>query len=676
MDCVGASKYAADKNQDQKALENHRVDSLNLLVFVMLLILTVLTIWFFKHHRLRFVHETGLSLIYGLIIGAIINYTMDKKQPPSLEYSVVYNTTTFSPPDVIILKLYAWSENTSMADNKSADDVYRYGYQSRIIDVDQSRSSGIDLESKATFDPELFFNIILPPIIFNAGYHMKRKHFFKNFGTIVTYAFVGTTISSFVTGGLMYAFCLMVNIDYMGFADCLLFGTIISATDPVTVLAIFSDLNVDVDLYALVFGESVLNDAVAIVLATSIENYDSSEAGFDGMAILKCFGYFTEVFFVSLLLGSTLGCVTALLTKFTRIQDFPLLETSLFVLMSYGTFVAAEAANQSGIVAVLFCGICQAHYTFNNLSVHSKARTKEAFELLNFLMENFVFTYIGVSTFTFQQHHFHPGFIAFSFLGIIVARASNIYPLTFLLNLGRSRRITWNFQHMLMYSGLRGAMAFALAMRNTSTLSHQTVLSTTLIIVIVTVILCGGFTTQVLQWLKIRVGVEDETELQNFDSLRSSDASTTVPASARLADKARLVRVWYNIDSRLFKPLLTHVRPPLTETLPKCCLPLARLLTTTEQLLETNGTGRVRGSRGDDSDTECVLDDVDDSISRDRASSLSGSDRMGRSESVGRDELLDTSDSITTAVISGADSNKNIATGQLIFLDGPETSET
>ncbi|GAA6072376.1 sodium/hydrogen exchanger 6b isoform X1, partial [Tachysurus ichikawai] len=172
---------------------------------------------------------------------------------------------------------------------------------------------------------------------------------------------------------------------------------------------------VDVDLYALLFGESVLNDAVAIVLSSSIVAYQPSGHSFEGEAMLASLGLFLGVFSGSFLLGSAAGVLTALLTKFTRLRDFPLLETALFFLMSWSTFLLAEACSITGVVAVLFCGITQAHYTYNNLSTESKKRTKELFELLNFLAENFIFSYMGVTLFSFQHHVFNIVFISGAF---------------------------------------------------------------------------------------------------------------------------------------------------------------------------------------------------------------------------------------------------------------------
>ena len=81
----------------------------------------------------------------------------------------------------------------------------------------------------------------------------------------------------------------------------------------------------------------------------------------------------------------------------------------------------------------------------------------------------------------------------------------NIYILSFLLNLGRAKRIKYRFQHMLVFAGLRGAIAFALAIRNTQSEARQLIFTTTLIIVMATVLVCGGFTTLMLQCLRIKL---------------------------------------------------------------------------------------------------------------------------------------------------------------------------
>lgn len=465
---VGQSQ---DSEYDEKALNTHRLDNLNLLLYTFLLILTVVTIWMFKHRRLRFLHETGLAVIYGLVVGAIIRYTGSSTEVRTL--SVVpspeshYNHS--APPDVLWLQIPAQSRADRASVPFYSNHTLVYTFKGEI---DNSKVNEID--QKATFDPEVFFNLLLPPIIFHAAYSLKKKYFFKNLGAIFTFAFIGTTITAFVTGSLIWGFIQIF--PYLAkdfsFLDTLYFGAVISATDPVTVLAIFSELHVDVNLYALVFGESVLNDAIAIVLTRAIQSYSEKynpDHGFEMLAFFQAVGEFLLIFTLSTILGSTLGIATALLTKFTRIRDFPLLETCLFVLMSYTTFLIAEATDLTGIVSVLFCGMCQAHYTYNNLSDDSRVRTKSLFELLNFVAENFIFSYIGVSMFTFPKHHFDVAFICIAFVAVALGRAANIYPLSFLLNIGRKPKISRNFQHVLFFSGLRGAMAFALAIRNSVT---------------------------------------------------------------------------------------------------------------------------------------------------------------------------------------------------------------
>ncbi|XP_077447703.1 sodium/hydrogen exchanger 6b isoform X1 [Stigmatopora argus] len=606
---------------ERLAEESHRQDSANLLIFIMLLTLTILTIWLFKHRRFRFLHETGLAMIYGLLVGLILRFGVHV--PPSMS-DVVQGCAVNASPATLLVNV--------------SGRFYEYTLKGEVSRGKGRQVQDDEMLRKVTFDPEVFFNILLPPIIFHAGYSLKRRHFFRNIGSILAYAFMGTVISCFITGLIMYGFVsFMKVVGQLGgdfyFTDCLFFGAIVSATDPVTVLAIFNELKVDVDLYALLFGESVLNDAVAIVLSSvllrlekqsrwgartvrpkseeewlgvnqtaiprSIVAYqpagDNSHS-FEAMALLKSFGIFLGVFSGSFALGVATGVVTALVTKFTKLRDFPLLETALFFLMSWSTFLLAEACGFTGVVAVLFCGITQAHYTYNNLSRDSQDRTKQLFELLNFLAENFIFSYMGLTLFSFQSHVFNPLFIIGAFVAVFLGRAANIYPLSFLLNLGRKNKIGSNFQHVMMFAGLRGAMTFALSIRDTATYARQMMFSTTLLIVFFTVWICGGGTMPMLSFMSIPVGV---------DSDQDQTSSALVDGSLRRNTKhesAWPFRMWYNFDHNYLKPLLTHSGPPLTATLPACCGPLARCLTS-PQAYENEGQLH-------DDDSDLILNDA------------------------------------------------------------------
>lgn len=593
---VRASDAMEELATEKEAEESHRQDSVNLLTFILLLTLTILTIWLFKHRRVRFLHETGLAMIYGLLVGVILRYGI-----PATSY---HNQTPLScslkegPASTLLLNVSGKFFEYSLKGEINLRAIHN---------VEQN-----DMLRKVTFDPEVFFNILLPPIIFHAGYSLKKRHFFRNLGSILTYAFIGTAVSCFVIGNLMYGVVKLMQVagqlmDKVYYTDCLFFGAIISATDPVTVLAIFNELHADGDLYALLFGESVMNDAVAIVLSSSIVAYQPSGANshkFDASALFKSIGVFIGIFSGSFVMGAATGVVTALVTKFTKLHCFPLLETALFFLMSWSTFLLAEACGFTGVVAVLFCGITQAHYTYNNLSEESTKRTKQLFEVLHFLAENFIFSYMGLALFTFQNHIFSPMFIIGAFIAIFIGRALNIYPLSFLLNLGRRHKITGNFQHMMMFAGLRGAMAFALAIRDTATYARQMMFSTTLLIVFFTVWVFGGGTTPMLSWLHIRVGVDPDQDFQpTGDSFQVLQGDGSQDQSRTKQESAWFFRLWYTFDHNYLKPILTHSGPPLTSTLPSYCGPLASCLTS-PQAYESDDQAR-------DPDAETIHNDQD-----------------------------------------------------------------
>ncbi|KAK2538788.1 sodium/hydrogen exchanger 9 [Columba livia] len=609
-------KYVSVKDEDQF----YHQGAVELLVFNFLLILTILTIWLFKNHRFRFLHETGGAMLYGLVMGLIIRYAT---KTSDVESGTVYECEKLkSGPSTLLINI--------------TNQVYEYQYKREISYHNVNGHQGNAMLQKMTFDPSIFFNILLPPIIFHAGYSLKKRHFFRNLGSILTYAFLGTAISCIVIGLIMYGFVkAMVHIGQLKgwefhFTDCLFFGSLMSATDPVTVLAIFHELHVDTDLYTLLFGESVLNDAVAIVLTYSISIYSPKENpnAFDAAAFFQSVGNFLGIFAGSFAMGSSYAVVTALLTKFTKLCEFPMLETGLFFLLSWSAFLSAEAAGLTGIVAVLFCGVTQAHYTFNNLSPDSKMRTKQLFEFMNFLAENVIFCYMGLALFTFQNHIFNPLFIFGAFVAVFAARACNIYPLSFILNLGRKQKIPRNFQHMMMFSGLRGAIAFALAIRETESQPKQMMFTTALLVVFFTVWVFGGGTTPMLTWLQIRVGVDPDEDLK---AVAESQSASNLDKNTTKAESAWLFRIWYGFDHKYLKPILTHAGPPLTTTLPEWCNPVARLLTSPSAYGDK--------LKGDDTDHIINNDELTENYDLSAHIPVPAPDRTGSIQATGKEDI-------------------------------------
>ena len=167
-----------DVKFDEKARKNHETDSLNILAYTLLLIATVLTIWLFKKRRARYLHETGLAIFYGLIVGALIRYIGD----PNAGYTTLnaiaesksgnHSLILAAPPDAIQIPLEVEDKDRNSTSNRT----YMYTFRRELMAGYNYRAQ------KAIFDPEIFFNIILPPIIFNAGYSLKRRFFFRNLG--------------------------------------------------------------------------------------------------------------------------------------------------------------------------------------------------------------------------------------------------------------------------------------------------------------------------------------------------------------------------------------------------------------------------------------------------------------------------------------------------------------
>ncbi|KAK4456045.1 Endosomal/prevacuolar sodium/hydrogen exchanger [Podospora aff. communis PSN243] len=383
-------------------------------------------------------------------------------------------------------------------------------------------TGGDSIRDLISFDYQIFFNVLLPPIILSSGYELHQGNFFRNIGTILTFAFAGTFISAVVIGVLLWLYTRipLEGLD-VSWIDAISVGATLSATDPVTILAIFNSFKVDPKLYTIIFGESILNDAVAIVIFESAQH--AGGPGKIGIwSLFHGIWFFLSEFFGSLAIGCIVGVATALGLKYTYIRRFPKMESCLIVLIAYATYFFSQAVHMSGIVSLLFCGIALKHYAYFNMSRRTQLTTKYLFQVLAQLSENFIFIYLGLSLFTEKNLVYQPLLIIVTVLAVCVARWMAVFPLSRLINWFiryRARRtgreaaeeLPYNYQAMLFWAGLRGAVGVALAALFTAKEKYA-LMATVLVVVVLTVIIFGGTTARMLEILEIRTGVVEEID--------------------------------------------------------------------------------------------------------------------------------------------------------------------
>ncbi|XP_014783781.1 sodium/hydrogen exchanger 8 [Octopus bimaculoides] len=358
--------------------------------------------------------------------------------------------------------------------------------------------------NEEAFSPTIFFIVLLPPIIFESGYNLHKGNFFQNIGSIMVFAIFGTVISAMFVGGGVYLLGQAEIAYKLDIVESLAFGSLISAVDPVATLAIFHALDVDPVLYMLVFGESVLNDAVSIVLTTTVLEFASPNAVFTSGAATFFYALkrFCLMFFASAAIGIVIGLLSAILLKSIDLRKTPSLEFGMMLVFSYLPYGLAEGIHLSGIMAILFCAIVMSHYTHLNLSPVTQITVQQTFRTVAFIAETCVFAYLGMALFSFHLN-VKPSFVIWSIGLCLGGRAFNIFPLSFLVNFFREHKITKSMQFIMWFSGLRGAIAFALCLHLEFSPEKRYVLVTaTLFMVLFTILFLGGATMPIMKLLK------------------------------------------------------------------------------------------------------------------------------------------------------------------------------
>jgi NhaP-type Na+/H+ or K+/H+ antiporter len=369
----------------------------------------------------------------------------------------------------------------------------------------------------------------------------------------------------------------------------------------VSTLAVFSAKKVDPQLFYLLSGESLLNDAVGLVLFEAFahliemesENGDALPLGEEILSVLL------DVFLNfggSLILGVVLGLFAAFLLKKIDLRHTPLLELSAYALIMYAPFVLAEICRLSGIVTVLFTGLAARRYCEPNLSKFTRENSDTIFRLVAHITETVIFLELGLSVITILRHGFDVLFVLSALGACLISRALNIYPLAITFNLVQRLRLgkppdtkplmtTTNGSnpsslggnddadealytksdddsvervsplseqpaveplddafipprttHFLFLSGLRGAVSYGLVKmfpdNNGNKITFEV---TTMLIVLITTFVFGGFTDLALKKLEIPVGVDEDTYMKSLK--QSGDATNSTSWWSRFEQK-------------------------------------------------------------------------------------------------------------------------------------------
>lgn len=309
------------------------------------------------------------------------------------------------------------------------------------------------------FSKDLLFNVLLPPLIFEAALYIDWRELRKDLAVVMTFATLGVLLSAFVTALIMRLF---VGWDW---GAAIVFGVLIAATDPVSVIATFKEARVEGRLRLLVEAESLFNDATAAVAFTVAIAFALGENfGFASSVLTMILSVAGGVFF-----GLIVGGFVLLLT--TRTTDH-LVEIALTTIAAFGSFWAAEHFHVSGILATLTAGLLVGNTSSLNIFSNKGAQIIEPFwEFAAFAANSIIFIVLGISV--AAQDFAGAIFTIFAAIfAVLIGRAIAIYPVSILFARS-SLKIDLRHQHVLFWGGLRGALALALCLGIPETLAHR-----------------------------------------------------------------------------------------------------------------------------------------------------------------------------------------------------------
>ncbi len=406
-------------------------------------------------------------------------------------------------------------------------------------------------------EEDVIFYIFLPILVFESALNLDSRLLFRNLVPVLTLAIPGVVISTLIVGGLAGW------LTPLGWAEAFLFGGLVAATDPVAVIALFKELGAPQRLTILVEGESLFNDASAIVLFEFILHTFFLHAGEGGSGLSTAFSgglEFLWVFLGGIILGFMLGLVVVWLIPLE--QDNATVQVVISVVMAYLAYIGAEQiVGVSGVMAVVGLGLMVSWFGSIRYTPEARADVRQFWEFASFLANSLIFLLVGLTQASFFEEISLTGeiwqnlpFMAIAIGAVLLARALVIATLMPLLNrIWGGEGVGWRFQTILFWGGLRGAVALGLALSLTTALgpefqaANQLIMSMTLAVVLFTILVSGTTMDQLMHRLGLdRRSVIDQLGLASTWLAAKREALSRITRmtrfahfSARLGDKLK-----------------------------------------------------------------------------------------------------------------------------------------
>lgn len=331
---------------------------------------------------------------------------------------------------------------------------------------------GIEALFAIHLSPDVLFAILLPGLLYEAAFHITLRDLRRNGRLILLLAVPGVLLTAAVIAGLSWGGLALLGTS-LPLLAALLFGALISATDPIAVLALLDELDVSRRLRVVMEGESLVNDGVAVVAFAAV-------AGLIGIGIHGGNGReAVDVAWVVRLLLWEVGAGLAIGVALGAIQSFVtsrldehLIEIAMTTVVAFGSYLVADALHASGVLAVVAAGLTSGNYGGRlGMSPRTRVAVNSLWEYVTFVANSLVFLLIGLEIDLIRLGgRFHLVLVAW--LAVLLARAVAIWGLTPLLSRSRER-VGARWKPMLWWGGLHGALSMALALSLPRTFEHR-----------------------------------------------------------------------------------------------------------------------------------------------------------------------------------------------------------